>query len=500
VSQFLKKYHYLLLIIILCFAFLTRIVRLHVPERYVFDEVYHALTAKLIARDDVRAYEWWNPPVEKDTAVDWLHPPYAKYTQAFFIKTFGENSFGWRISSVIFGVLVIVMVYKLSYELFNNKNLSLLATLLASLDGLLLVQSRIAMNDIHVTFFILLTFLFYIRYKNNKKIHLLLLTGLSAGLAIGTKWSGLFALLTVLFFEGIEYLKVFIAMLKKKKSVSEIIQLKKVLLLFISLGIIPIVMYLLSYSHMFLQGKSLLCFEQKQTSGKCYFERIQFGDKTWEGYLSHFGELHRQIWWYQTNLEATHSYQSRPYQWFLNLRPVWMHVNYQDSGIGNIYAQGNSILFWTGGFTALLSVVLLITQYCTKLLRFVQKKRRQKRSKKTTSVSILVKKIATYTTPNYFLFLLFAYFAVWLPWQLSPRIMFFYHYTPAVPLLTIILAYWLIKISTITYQTKPIGKYLFTVILLLISVNFIVFYPNWTALVLPKGIMDPIYFALQSWK
>ena len=162
-KKFLIKYHYLLLVLIISFAFFSRVIRVHVPDRYVFDEVYHALTSKLIARNDVRAYEWWNKPVEEDTAVDWLHPPYAKYTQALFIKIYGENTFGWRISSVIFGVLVIVMVYKLSYELFENKNLSLLATLLASLDGLLLVQSRIAMNDIHVTFFILLTFLFYVR-------------------------------------------------------------------------------------------------------------------------------------------------------------------------------------------------------------------------------------------------------------------------------------------------------------------------------------------------
>src|SRR5438105_1782547 len=78
------------LILILLFATIGRFYRLSLPSVYYFDEVYHALTAKLIARNDVRAYEWWNEPVEPNTAVDWLHPPLAKYTQALSMKVFGE--------------------------------------------------------------------------------------------------------------------------------------------------------------------------------------------------------------------------------------------------------------------------------------------------------------------------------------------------------------------------------------------------------------------------
>src|SRR5574340_687517 len=94
----LQVYYRPILILILAFSFFTRIVRLDVPQRYIFDEVYHALTAKLIARGDHRAFEWWNLPVEPNTAVDWLHPPIAKYTQALAIKLLGENSFAWRLS------------------------------------------------------------------------------------------------------------------------------------------------------------------------------------------------------------------------------------------------------------------------------------------------------------------------------------------------------------------------------------------------------------------
>lgn len=178
----LYQYRAVLLLAILAFAFFTRMYRLHQPSQYIFDEVYHAVTAKLISRNDKRAFEWWNPVPEPDTAVDWLHPPLAKYTQAIAIRSFGENSFGWRFSSVLFGVLVIVMVYHLAYKLFRDYRVALLSAVIASLDGLLLVQSRIAMNDIHVTFFILLTLYNYLHFRENRKLSRLFLTGITAGL------------------------------------------------------------------------------------------------------------------------------------------------------------------------------------------------------------------------------------------------------------------------------------------------------------------------------
>ena len=98
------KHGPVILVAILLFAFVTRLYRIHVPDHYIFDEVYHAVTAKLIAANDPRAFEWWHGAIEPNTAVDWLHPPLAKYTQAFFIKILGSSSFSWRISSVLFGV------------------------------------------------------------------------------------------------------------------------------------------------------------------------------------------------------------------------------------------------------------------------------------------------------------------------------------------------------------------------------------------------------------
>lgn len=484
-------HHYLpLLIAVVAFAFVSRIYRLNLPTTYIFDEVYHAVTAKLMRRNDHADFEWWNPPPEPNTAVDWLHPPLAKYTQAFAMNIYGENSFGWRISSVLFGTLVIIVTAKLAFALFESKPLSLLAAFLASLDGLLLTQSRIAMNDIHVTFFILLTFLLYVRYRKHPHhlVSLLFLTGVAAGFAMATKWSGVFALSAVWIFEVLNEVA-------QNFSQSIFVVIKNIVKKIPFLFIIPIFIYIASYSYMFMQGKSLVCEGNQIQQGQCYCSQ---DSSLWvtllkkipqphpekldalearggcKQLISHFNELHHQIWTYQTTLKATHPFQSRPYQWFLDLRPVWFYVDYNKGTASNIYALGNPLLFWFGDIAVAVTLIAILTCFSFKKLKIFQP----------------------------LLFLLVGYLIVWLPWQLSPRIMFFYHYTPAVPLLSIILAYWLQKVwrEKIVIHGVHVTKLMTLFIVLSIAVTFVVWYPDWTGIPVPEKFAQAVYFVLPSWK
>lgn len=529
----LEKRYWLVLLTICAFAFATRMYKLGEVKTYVFDEVYHAITAKLIARNDVRAFEWWNPPVEKDTAVDWLHPPLAKYTQALSMRAFGETPFGWRFSSVVFGVLVIFATAEFTRYLFEDRRLALLAGLLASLDGLLLTQSRIAMNDIHVTLMLLLTFFSYAWYrkrlaryivtlssssqKNYTQIDTqrrevavaLLATGLCIGLSLGSKWSGFFGFLTIWGFEFLFFLTGLHQLAPKKRAA-----LKEIFARVIIIGILPFFIYVLSYAQMFYQGKTLKCDGDTAVNGQCYcnqnssawvvaLESISGGDSSWEKLearggckrlISHFSELHHQIWWYQTNLKATHGYQSRPLQWFLNLKPVWFYVKYEEGKSVNIYAQGNSALFWLGDIAVGASVIMLSIYTFFSL--------RQQFGKKRLSISVIQKlqhsiaELTDFTSEKGQLFFVtVSYFAVWLPWQLSPRIMFFYHYTPAVPLLAILLSYWLIKLSKERY-----GKQIVFGLVAIMVVTFVVFYPNWVGIPVSKDFADKVYFTIKPWK
>ena len=275
-QRFVERYYSPLLVLLIAIAFFSRLYRVHIPEKYMFDEVYHASTAKLIAHNDPRAYEWNAKSDEKDTAIDWLHPPGAKLLQAGSMFLLGETSFAWRLSSVVFGTLVILTTVWLAQALFEDKRLSLLAGVFAASDGLLLVQSRIAMNDIHVTFFILQTLLWYWLYRKKKLRKYFVAAAVMAGCAIASKWSGVFAIGVVGLFE----------VASVQITQHRIKNLRRILPNLGLLLLIPAALYLASYGQMWLQGKP----------------------------LSHFVELHKQIWAYQTTLTATHPYQSTALQ------------------------------------------------------------------------------------------------------------------------------------------------------------------------------------------
>jgi dolichyl-phosphate-mannose--protein O-mannosyl transferase len=218
--------------------------------------------------------------------------------------------------------------------------------------------------------------------------------------------------------------------------------------------------YIASYGFMFYQGKD----------------------------LAHLRELHKQIWWYQTNLKATHPFQSRPYQWFLDLRPVWMSVEYTDTRVENIYAFGNPALFWLGDIAIVSTVLIWIYTISNGVLTFFKKKHAAVRKGIASSIAAFLK--------SPLVFMVFSYAAVWVPWQFSPRIMFFYHYTPAVPLLAGILAYWLVKI----WKISKIHTAAVVISVASIVVCFIVWYPHWIGLPVPVEFAKAVYFALPGWK
>lgn len=491
------------LLCIFVFAGAVRFWRLSIPSTYYFDEVYHAMTSKLVSRGDPRAFEWWNDPPEKDTAVDWLHPPLAKYTQGLSMKVFGENSFGWRFSSAVFGILTIMATALLAHVAFQRRFITVTATALSALDGLLLAQSRIAMNDIHVTAAILVAAAGYLWYRKKiRHIHLspkqtflhLAVIGVLCGIAMGSKWSGLFLLIPIGLFEGL-YVLQYRFRTKTQLSVAYATRI-------LTLLILPFCIYVLSYAQMFLQGKTLVCTGAQVEQGSCYCsqessqwvnvlsslvpsERPYFESLEARGgckrLISHFSELQDQIWWYQTNLKATHPYQSRPWQWALDLRPVWTSVTYESDGTtANIYTAGNPFLFWGGLVAALYLTVTMIPYVLRSAETWMTNKKELKKQ----------------TFPFELAFLLTLYFSVWSLWLFSPRIMFFYHYTPAVPLLAILSAYT-IEHLPLENETR---KWIMLGFVGLCIFAFIFLFPIFTGYPMSAGYFDLVFKLFPSWK
>ena len=436
-EKFLNKILFFLPeIIIFASAFLTRFIRLNIPSNHIFDEVYHAFTAQEMFKGNPAAWEWWNTP-PKGFAYEWTHPPLAKEFMVLAISIFGDNSFAWRFFSALFGFGVIVLIYLITKKLFNSRIMAIFAAAVASLDGLLLVMSRIAMNDMYFLFFILLAFLLFLY---NRKF----LMAIALGLSLGSKWTALFGIGVI----GVIYLGQISQSLKNKQ-----IESKKALKNLISAPlfflIIPLLIYLAVY---------LPFFTGHHTPP---------GNKPSAFNVETFIGLQQQMYWYHTNLRATHPYQSKPVQWVFDLRPVWIYVDYKDNTIANIYNLGNPLFMWFG----ITSVIFLFFEYLRK---------------RTLSIAAV----------------LIGYLGFFLPWVDSPRIMFYYHYLPAVPFLAIATGYVLSKLFSETMGKIFVGMFLLSLVIL-----FIYFFPLWTAIHIPRCISPEgctswydSYFWFSSWK
>jgi Gpi18-like mannosyltransferase len=305
-----KKTH-ILLIIILLFSLGTRVYALGNPKEMYFDEIYHAFTAKLVLHNDPKAWEFWNPNPE-GFAYEWTHPPISKLGMALGMKIFGENSFGWKIPQAILGTLSVLLIYLLAKEIFKDKLVGILSAAVFSLDGLPLVLSRMGMNDSYVLFFSLLSIYLFVKDKN-------FWSAFAFGLAIASKWSGIYTFPIIIISHFV---------FRKKVKISYLLQSSKIALSFL---IIPIAVYIASYGVMFRTGH------------------------TWTNFI----DTQKQMWWYHTNLVAEHPYTSPAWSWPLLLRPIYLYDGQEvNNQVARIYAFGNPIVFWFGLFSVILSAVI----------------------------------------------------------------------------------------------------------------------------------------------
>lgn len=381
----------ILIVIILIAAFL-RLYRLDYPNKYVFDEVYHGFTAKEYLAWHKEAWEWWTKP-PPGVAYEWTHPPLAKEIMAismFIFRT--QDAWVYRLPGAMFGVLSVYLVYLLGVKLLN-RSAALIAAFVFSLDGLNFVQSRTGMNDIYYITFFLAALLLLLNRKYLFSVLLL-------GLALSSKWAAIYGYL------------IFIPLLIKDKQYRQILFLL----------IIPPIIYFITYLPFFLTGHS----------------------------IDQFKQLQQQMWWYHTNLKATHTYSSPWWSWPLNLYPVWYFVDYQKDKMANIFASGNPVVFWAGSIAVILTVLEIF---------------------KKRSINLII--------------ILLGFLAFWLPWALSPRIMFLYHFSPSIPFLSLALGYQLEKILP-----DQKGKKLVLLLLALIATSFALIFPFLIGIPLSRDSID----------
>ncbi len=311
-----KKIWLVYIILLTLFSLWIRAYRITEPNRYYFDEVYHAVTAEAYAANDPAPYDPFSPSPKPGTAYDWLHPPLAKLIQAASIKIVGDTPLGWRMPSLVIGTAIIPATFLLAYILFGPIAAMFAATTIA-FENLTFVMSRITMNDVFVTFFVICSLIFTALYHKSNKFRHLLLISVFLGLAVASKWTGLYAI-------GIVFLYLLFLDLKEKKF-----NFKIILII-----VLPFLIYLGSYGQFWIQGHT----------------------------IRQFIDLHKQIWWYQNRHDLKHSYATTPVfcapeglegqktfcPWILDARGVYLSYEQYGQKAGFIYALGNPFVFWVG--------------------------------------------------------------------------------------------------------------------------------------------------------
>ena len=287
-----------------------------------FDEIYHARTA----------YEY----IHGLKAYENTHPPLGKILMSLGIRLFGMTPFGWRIMGTLFGVFMLPVLYLFLKKMLKDTGLPFLGTFIFAFDFMHFTQTRIATIDVYVTFFILCMYFFMYLYINNNLVASALnasdpkeqvktkafikwlslpsseffplaLCGLSFGLGVACKWTGVYAgmgLALIFFTKWFCTYKSVQTKTGQGKNIQgeNILKLKMKTTFFMCLVffvVLPFVIYLLSYLPM------------KDGTDRNLFSRMIAN----QSYMLS----------YHKDLSATHPYGSYFYQWPVMIRPAWYY-------------------------------------------------------------------------------------------------------------------------------------------------------------------------------
>jgi 4-amino-4-deoxy-L-arabinose transferase-like glycosyltransferase len=131
--------------LVLLLALALRLVWLNEPgRRLIFDEAYYVNAARVIlGLEPGTKYNDRTPGLDPNTE----HPPVGKLLIAASITLLGDNGIGWRIPSVIAGMLALIAIYRIVRATHPSRWLAVLVVALLSLDNLTFVHARIGMLD-----------------------------------------------------------------------------------------------------------------------------------------------------------------------------------------------------------------------------------------------------------------------------------------------------------------------------------------------------------------
>ena len=167
------------------------------------------------------------------------------------IKLLGDNPYGWRMSNAVLGTASIGLTYLVAEVLFPGTAVSVIAAALLAFDPFHAYCSRTSFMEIPATFFFLLYLYLMLAYSERSR-RTLPWAGIAMGLTVATKGYFVFAIPLVALYAFYR------AKMRGEKPLVLCYDFS------VSLVLLPIAVYLLSYTPWFGRGYSLQEFIQRQ--------------------------------------------------------------------------------------------------------------------------------------------------------------------------------------------------------------------------------------------
>lgn len=450
------------------------------PKAFVFDETYYAKDAfSLLTFGYERAYV--NGANERILAGDVdvftaspafvVHPPLGKWFIAAGEALLGMNPLGWRISAAIVGIVMVVLVHRITLQLFMNAWTAIAAGLFMAIDGLAISLSRTALLDQFLAFWILLTLYALIRdrqyYRRTLQLtayerafpltrHLRpwrLVAMLCMTAAMATKWSALW------FGFGFGLLALLWDQLERRShpSVDPRSWLKDLGWLGVAV-VIGGIGYTASWVGWYLSDDA-------------------YGRRALEFALPSLIRYHQAMLNFHTSLNSDHPYAATPILWPLQIRPTsFWYESYSQGQFGcdamncaaEVHSLGNPLLWW-------LSSVALVGFIIALLMR---------RSRRISWNALAAPLVGIASG--------------WLPWlYFHERTVFNFYAIVFAPFMFMTLAYGLTLLATrevihdaeefaiARQELHPIRIYFVGAAVVLLVAMTAVFYPIWVGEVIP---------------
>lgn len=451
----------------------------------VFDEIYYAK----FANNYLSQTPFFN-----------VHPPLSQYIIAIGIwigshLPFGQDTvndlagstlstWSYRWLNALTGSFIPLLVGAIAYNLTHRRSYTLIATLLIATDGLLLVESRYALNNIYLVLFGLLAQLLFIislQAEGVKRWIGLIFSGICFGATVAVKWNGLGFLLGI-------YLLLAIAWIIKWKgtqpsTLSSNVQFQSPLKnitqlsgiqLGLSLAIIPLIIYSLAWiPHLQLNPEPGLW--KIQTTILQYHRNLGSG-------------------------QDVHPYCAPWYTWLLMIRPLAYFFERVETPLNpdpslppltktpviyDVHAMGNPPLWWF----SVLAILLTFGVFLQRMLTYVKVKRNSVTSKSSEQIASV--SFSTSTELWLLLYLILNWSANWLPWIKVTRCVFLYHYISSLVFAVLIVTSW---IESLLYSQKRSNRVIGVTGLFLILMGFIFWMPIYLGLPL-----SPEEWKLRMW-